>query len=743
VFPDLGSFQRSAVDLRQAGSVAVLLAGRDKAGLDALVRAQANPASPQFRRFLTPAAYAARFGTDPAITRQLTGWLTDGGLQVDLVNAAGTFVHAHGTLDQISRRFNVKLARFTGMGQDFYAPTNAASVPAGLGVLAVTGLETRTIGHRHAGTNASVPIGAITTAQDLWSIYDQPASDTGQGQALAVLADGVDTGVLADLRQFEAEYNLPQMPFEIRHAGPTGTDNGRTEWNIDTQASSGMAPDARKLTMYFGTSLATDDMAAALQMWVDDPQGALQISGSYGGCEVFDWFDGGMLTYDAVLEQAVAQGRTAFFSTGDTGSGCAIGTGLLNGVLISPIAMQEYPASSPFAVAVGGTVVSTDGQTPPHRDLEYAWTHGGGGTSYFEPRPAYQDGVAAINGTCLSDPETNIGLGVLVPCRGVPDVAAQSADITSGYQIVSNGQDSFGAGTSLSAPLVQGMWARVNAAAPLAADGTAAGLGFANNVFYALGKNAASYSAAFYDVTVGANGAYRATAGWDYTTGWGVPDVTQMALLAAGGTTPTDPTAAHLPTFGSNVVPLPPCPNAGALTDPTGDATDFTGTQPSGANTDLTAMHFAWNGSALTAVIAIANFDDTLPNSSLGHDDVVTFVVDNVQYALSYNHDRARVDFGDPTASTTSETRTGLLTRGITDLGLVPYTLDLSAHTISITLTPARLAQLDPGSKPLTAASVISGELVETRENVETGYYVTDDAFLSGCQVTVGALPIT
>ncbi len=72
----------------------------------------------------------------------------------------------------------------------------------------------------------------------------------------------------------------------------------------------------------------------------------------------------------------------------------------------------------------------------------------------------------------------------MVTCRGIPDVADESGDIaTSSYDIYSDelGGASGEGGTSLSSPLMMGMWARVQAAA--AASGT---WGFANPLIYAV-----------------------------------------------------------------------------------------------------------------------------------------------------------------------------------------------------------------------------------------------------------------
>ncbi len=84
-----------------------------------------------------------------------------------------------------------------------------------------------------------------TTPQTLWSVYDQPDAYRGAGQKLAVFGSGDSDGAVADLAQFERENHLPAVPVTVTDVGPgpfTDT-SGAVEWDIDTQASTGMAPD--------------------------------------------------------------------------------------------------------------------------------------------------------------------------------------------------------------------------------------------------------------------------------------------------------------------------------------------------------------------------------------------------------------------------------------------------------------------------------------------------------------------
>lgn len=199
---------------------------------------------------------------------------------------------------------------------------------------------------------------------------------------------------------------------------------------------------------------------------------------------------------DQTLKQAAAQGQSLFVSSGDTGSFCGALVGV-NGVPVG-IPSVEYPASSPYAVGVGGTTVVGSNPVPGVSTREIAWYAGGGGISYTEPKPAYQTSPVPAR-------------------RGVPDVALD-ADPTTGYKVIVNGTQQIIGGTSASAPAWQGYWAR--------AQGARGGaLGFASPRLYGA---ATTNPAGFHDVTVGGNGLFAATPGYDYVTGLGTPDVAKL-----------------------------------------------------------------------------------------------------------------------------------------------------------------------------------------------------------------------
>src|SRR6266851_1348317 len=547
------------VPASQSITVGVFLRNPNQAAEDAYAKQLYDPSSANYGNFLDPDTFNQQFGV-PAATLQATqAWLQGAGLSVTAVDGATNYVLATGTAAQVASAFSTSLNRYAVSGHSFYANALAPSVPASLGVDDVLGLNdfnklstprVAASGTRAtttaAPTGTSVPNTGLLSPKDLWSIYDQPSTNLGNGQSMAIFGWGVTDPVVPDLRSFEAEWGLPTVPVTIKHFGDTSTpdtsgDGATGEWELDTQASTGMAPNVTSETLYFGHHNTDADLLAAFAAWVNDKRGPLQGSASFGECENVGnagavLTDGIEVPGDKILEQGVVEGRTLFASTGDTGSSCPVVPVNTNGLATQVYPGLEWPSVSPWAVAVGGTDLTSDGNQPAKRFSETAWAYTGGGNSTSEPAGSYQLGVAPTN--CVFDPNGNPyvpGVAAGPVCRSTPDVAAISGDVaTNNGMLITNdsGSDQQGAGTSLSSPLWLGMWTRIQAAST-----RNKGLGFANYALYSLAQRSGGRD--FFDVTVGDNQPYPAKPGYDNVSGWGAPEVSQIMLDLTGRLTPS------------------------------------------------------------------------------------------------------------------------------------------------------------------------------------------------------------
>ncbi|MGA8014622.1 MAG: S53 family peptidase, partial [Candidatus Dormiibacterota bacterium] len=580
-----------------------------------------DPSSSLYEQFLTPAQFDQEFGVPSSQETAVTSWLSGGGLTIDTTSPAGDYLTAQGTVAQLDSLFGVTINSYSFQGNDFIANDIPPSVPADLPIDAVIGLDNvrsfslaSLTGPAPAGSegtpSASGGVEGVLTPQDLWGVYDDPVNpanptsplhtnvDFGQGQTMGIFGEGETSSVIAQLRLFEVAMGFPKVPTRVveTEGGPDsayGDNTGAVEWYLDSQASTGMSPDVSQLDYYFAKSLFDADVFADFDYWANDPNGPRQMNASFGECEEnptnpvtgplaqdpygTEFGDELEAVGNPILLQAAVEGRTLFSSAGDTGSGCpelvAPGAGAGNGVAIQPVPMVNFPCDSPYAVCVGGTVVSVNGTSYPEsaqRAGEVSWTFTGGGSSYFIPEPSYQVGVASVDHPCVSTPTGDPYPPESAPtCRGVPDVADMSGNVTGdAYFIYIDGEPSSQGGTSLSSPLMMGQWTRVQAAASGKVQ-KSGGLGFANETIYRQALNG-HYARDFYDITqseYGAgNGAYQPGPGWDYVSGWGSLNVANFIKDVDGTTTASE--AEGAPEAAAHQV------SESVSTSPLGNATD-------------------------------------------------------------------------------------------------------------------------------------------------------------------------
>src|SRR3954462_13251938 len=220
-----------------------------------------------------------------------------------------------------------------------------------------------------------------------------------------------------------------------------------------------MAPGAD--IVYVGAPNNFQDLDAALNHVVDRRLAQI-VTNSYGFSGEF-LPPGFIKPYNDTFTQAAAEGIGVYFSSGDSGDEVAnLG-----------VASVDWPASSPWVTAVGGTslgVTQSDGYlgetgwgTLRAPLAGNAWGTpvfqfgGGGGTSRLFAEPRYQQGVVG------NDLATRWGP---TPARVVPDVA-MDGDPNTGMLVGQTQTFSDGAyydeyrigGTSLSSPLFAGVMA--------------------------------------------------------------------------------------------------------------------------------------------------------------------------------------------------------------------------------------------------------------------------------------------
>src|SRR5689334_13642820 len=290
------------VPATQTVTVGVFLSNPNQAAEDAYAKQLYDPSSPNYGNYLDPDTFNTQFGVPAANLQAVEAWLQGAGLTVTPIDGATSYVLASGSAAQVEAAFGTPLNTYTAAGRSFYANTMAPKVPASLGISNVLGLNNFNRFHTPrvqatgatttsaVPTSGSVPKTGLLSIRDLWSIYDAPSTNLGNGQTMAIFGWGVTDPVIPDLRSFEAEWGLPGVPITVKKYGDTSTpdtsgDGATGEWELDTQASTGMAPNVTSETLYFAHHNSDTDALAAFTGWVNDKKGPLQGSASFGECE--------------------------------------------------------------------------------------------------------------------------------------------------------------------------------------------------------------------------------------------------------------------------------------------------------------------------------------------------------------------------------------------------------------------------------------------------------------------------
>jgi len=568
--------------------IVVGLRMQNEAQLNSAIAAINTPGNPSYGKYLTPSQFAATYSPSAAQIQAVKSYLAQAGFTDISAPSNGLYLVAYGTAAAVEAAFNTTLWQYQVSGpngaptRNVYANTQPAQVPAALGgiVLSVVGLQNIDTLHTFLGSWPAAEVApappppttpanpATFTPQNFWQVYDVGATPMATNTTIAIFAEGNLAGILPDptnpsapndLAQFETENHLTPVPVKIVPVGIGSTDtSGAVEFDMDTQESTGMAGAVKQLIVYDADSMNDVDLIPGFNAFVTQNL-ARAGSASFGGCETLEYLSGAIPVYDQIFRQAAVQGQTVFASTGDQGSACGV-VGLTNGVPLTGVpAAVEFPAADTYVMGAGGTTILVDSGYNVIQTL--AWNAGGGGFSLWEYSGSWQSSFVPVDAG-----SSVVGVG-----KGLPDVAMDADFLLSPAGFVSGGADTSNGGTSLASPLSLGSWARIQNAHKNT-------LGFAGPELYALATPGAPFSTitGMTDVTLGSNGLYAATPGWDFTTGLGSFDIAAVtAIVGQSGT--------------SNV--LSPCTLPGTLV-----VSQKAGTQtgaPANEEDDVRAVSFA------------------------------------------------------------------------------------------------------------------------------------------------------
>jgi subtilase family serine protease len=573
----------------------VSLALRNEAGAQALAQSVTEPGGASYGDYISPSAWERSFSPEASSVQAVSSWLHTQGITVLGVSPSRLQIHASATAATVESAFGTSLGQFDVQGhvlrlasQPLKVPGNVASLIAGIAGVDQTlarpeGLTGADVGSKSSSSSSTLP-SAFVVARPCSKYYGQKhdtvdpefgdgfpeplpwavcgyaptqiqgayglsgriaGGDDGSGVTVAIVdalesptlfadahkySENNQPGELLEASQFSEKVN---RPFEV-----TKICEEEEEWadeqHLDVEAVHTTAPGAHIL--YVGAKTCT--MASLEEAVAEVVEGHLAsiVTDSWGN-------DGGDLLepesaragFENVLLMADGTGIGVQFSAGDEG----------DNFTVVGADIPDYPASSPYSTAVGGT--SLEIGKHDERLGEFGWSTGksvlctevlaaleypgcdeakletwlppapgaydyggGGGTSYSYEEPSYQDAVVPA---ALAERNSSI---TGMRNRVVPDIS-MDGDPSTGFLVGETQQFPKGpryneyrlGGTSLSSPLFAGVMADADQAAGKA-------LGFVNPLLYKLDSLPATAEASFYDIVPGGK---QAMARNDYLNG--------------------------------------------------------------------------------------------------------------------------------------------------------------------------------------------------------------------------------
>ena len=466
------AYDRGAVADSQPMSRMMLLLQRSaeqERSLQQLLDQQQTKGSGNFHNWLAPDQFGKQFGPSDSDLQAVTDWLTEQGFQISKVSKGRTVIEFSGNVAQVRNAFHTEIHRFVVNGEEHFANVSDPQIPRALapavaGVVALHNftrqaqIKTRGAYRRNTATGQLRPLFTYENPArfamgpgDFKTIYSIPQTGAdGTGQSIAVV--GQSNINVQDVTDFRSMFGLPAYPSQCA-TPPTagclsvivnGPDPGfvsidESESDLDVEWAGAVAPNANVIFVT-SQSAMTDPLVVIggvdlSALYIIDNNVAPILSESYGICEAFLGTTGNAF-YNAMWEQAAAEGITVVVSSGDSGSaGCDPDpSGLSPNAAIDGVAVSGI-ASTPYNVAAGGT--DFDPSTTATSTAGNYWNTASDTVNSalkYMPEITWDDSGCAINypTACTSvDPSGND----LVAASGGPSNCSisTSSSCTSGY----------------------------------------------------------------------------------------------------------------------------------------------------------------------------------------------------------------------------------------------------------------------------------------------------------------------
>lgn len=497
-------------------TITIVLNLSDPKGAKALEEEYITPTSPNYHKSISPAEFSTRFGPSQEAWDALLDYVRQNGFILTYGADNRRIMSVTGTRAQVQSAFGVVIDNYQLGERTFHAIANDPVVPAEIApsILHVGGLSN--LARPHNAVLVEDPA-VIKTAYNS-EAPAMPGNVDGSGQTVALVSydlfEFTDVGnwlnLVAGLPASTIN-NLSVLAFNggAEGSGCTATDAvcGASEELLDIAAIWSVAPGAKILV--FSSRIQYTDYTTLISYPINYLASHYSTAGATLAitdiaCED-DLGSADAATIDALAADARLNGISVFAGSGDNGASCVDSNGTYGN-------SAAVPADSPNVIAVGGTTLQVISTSDFTYDSESWWSStkgsGGYGISQFFPEPSYQAKLLPGQ-TGRSIPDLSMTVGPIAICQATPTVTPNCGD--------NNHPDTVVGGTSLSTPLVAGVWALAEQAR---ADAGLSALSPAGDYFY-------SHRGGLHDFST------FAAPGNDFQhVGLGSPNVADMVAIA-------------------------------------------------------------------------------------------------------------------------------------------------------------------------------------------------------------------
>ena len=428
--------------------IVITLGLLNRPALEAFVASTVDPTSANFRKFLTPAQFAASYGQPQAVIDRVTTYLASQGITVTKVFNNNLVLKAQATNAQLSATFGTPIHAYSTATGSYQKPTGKVVIPAVLQdvVTRVTGLSTQAVYRPHtkympaeattldqtafqanpaatptAGNPGSYSVGDLAKRNNITPLYSGGTDGTGTTLGIMTFA----TFTPSDAPVYWAWAGLTGSQASVSrittiNVGTGQTSDGADETTLDVEQSGGIAPGAN-IRVYVAPNTDAGAIALYTQAITENLCDTLSIS--WGEAEIYYNPASDFAPYDALFLQAAAQGTPISAAAGDEAAYDINYSGAYPYPNYTAALSLDFPSSSPYVVSAGGTTLPvtlklSKGTITVPSERPWGWDYlrdyivtnsgqaayyksdfpvgGGGGVSVIYPLPTYQQGLAGV-----------------------------------------------------------------------------------------------------------------------------------------------------------------------------------------------------------------------------------------------------------------------------------------------------------------------------------------------------------